>query len=116
MSRTATTEEVAAALHVRPATVRKYARSHRLPFDTTPGGHRRFDVDEAVRAIRGDRSTDGDVGGEHSLHPSVPYVRVEPSRVVAATAVVTAVEDTAGVIVRDRADVIDDWATQTPVV
>ncbi|MGA0831177.1 MAG: helix-turn-helix domain-containing protein, partial [Nitriliruptoraceae bacterium] len=36
MRRTATTEQVAAALNVKPATVRKYAREHRLPYDTTP--------------------------------------------------------------------------------
>jgi len=48
--RTATTAEVAAALGLRPATVQGYARNGRIPFDTTPGGHRRFDVDE-VRAV-----------------------------------------------------------------
>jgi|SRR5712691_6237516 len=49
-ARTATTAEVAAALGLRPATVQGYARNGRIPFDTTPGGHRRFDVDE-VRAV-----------------------------------------------------------------
>lgn len=58
MVRTATTEQVAEALHVGPATVRKYAREHRLPYDTTPGGHRRFDVEEAVEAILGSRTAD----------------------------------------------------------
>jgi excisionase family DNA binding protein len=42
-------EEVAAALHVGPAAIRKYARAGRIPFVTTPGGHRRYDL-EAVRA------------------------------------------------------------------
>ncbi len=50
LARTATTAEVAAALGLRPATVQGYARNGRIPFDTTPGGHRRFDVDE-VRAV-----------------------------------------------------------------
>jgi DNA-binding GntR family transcriptional regulator len=49
-ARTATTAAVAAALGLRPATVQGYARNGRIPFDTTPGGHRRFDVDE-VRAV-----------------------------------------------------------------
>lgn len=53
MARTSTAGDVADALHVRPATVRKYAREDRLPYDTTPGGHRRFDVEEAVAAILG---------------------------------------------------------------
>jgi excisionase family DNA binding protein len=50
MPRTATTSEVAVALGLAPATVQKYARDRRIPFDLTPGGHRRFDVEE-VRAV-----------------------------------------------------------------
>ena len=44
------TAEVAAALGVSAGTIRYHARSWRLPFDTTLGGHRRFDLDE-VRAV-----------------------------------------------------------------
>ena len=45
------TAEVAEALGLRPATVQQYARNGRVPFDTTPGGHRRFDIDEVRAAL-----------------------------------------------------------------
>lgn len=48
----ASSEQVAAALHVGSAAIRKYARAGRIPFVTTPGGHRRYDL-EAVRAALG---------------------------------------------------------------
>jgi nucleoside phosphorylase/tetratricopeptide (TPR) repeat protein len=48
--RIAATSEVAAELGLAPATVQKYAREGRIPFDITPGGHRRFDIEE-VRAV-----------------------------------------------------------------
>jgi hypothetical protein len=35
--RLASSEQVASALHVGPATIRKYARSGRIPFVTTRG-------------------------------------------------------------------------------
>ena len=50
MDRSATSQAVAAALNVQPTTVQRYARDGRIPFDVTPGGHRRFNVDE-VRSI-----------------------------------------------------------------
>ncbi|MGH3301959.1 MAG: hypothetical protein ACRDOK_09810 [Streptosporangiaceae bacterium] len=50
-SRTENTAAVAAALGLRPATVQMYARNGRIPFDSTPGGHRRFDVDEVRAAL-----------------------------------------------------------------
>lgn len=50
MEREARTSEVAAQLGLASATVQKYAREGRVPFDTTPGGHRRFNVEE-VRAV-----------------------------------------------------------------
>lgn len=49
--RTCTTADVAAALGLRPATVQMYARNGRIPFDTTPGGHRRFDIEEVRDAL-----------------------------------------------------------------
>lgn len=114
MGRTATTEQVAAALHVQPATVRKYAREQRLPFDTTPGGHRRFDVDEAVRAILGG---DGDdrPGESHGLAEPVPFVRVPPETRMAAVTVVTEVL-TPRVNVHDTPEDIEGWAAETTVV
>ena len=36
---------------LRPATVQQYARNGRIPFDTTPGGHRRFDIEEVRVAL-----------------------------------------------------------------
>jgi hypothetical protein len=116
MARTATTEQVAAALHVGPAAVRKYAREHRLPFDTTPGGHRRFDVEEAMRAMGGeqpDAAVDRD--GEFELPGLVPYVRIAPESEVTVVAVVTAVDD-ADIGVYDSARDVEDWAVETPLV
>jgi hypothetical protein len=118
MVRTATTKQVAAALRVSPAAVRKYAREHRLPYDTTPGGHRRYDVDEAVAAVRDrtagtTRSTEAEA--ELELVGPVPYVRVDPHDEVVATVVVDAV-GSASVRVVDEAGEIEDWATETPVV
>lgn len=45
------TGEVAEALGLRPATVQMYARNGRIPFDTTPGGHYRFDIEEVRTAL-----------------------------------------------------------------
>lgn len=42
------TRDIARLLRVSEETVRQYARDGRIPFHTTPGGHRRFDAD-AVR-------------------------------------------------------------------
>jgi len=50
-----TTGQVAAALKLRPATVQGYARDGRIPFDVTPGGHRRFDIDEVRAALAGEQ-------------------------------------------------------------
>lgn len=113
MNRTATTEQVAAALHVKPATVRKYAREQRLPFDTTPGGHRRFDVDEAVRAVLGDDSVDHNE--EHDLVEPVPFVRVAAETSTAAISVVAGVV-TPRATVHDTPEDVEDWAAETTVV
>lgn len=51
MARTATTKQVAAALGVKETTVQLYSRQNRVPFDRTPGGHRRYDVDEVLAAL-----------------------------------------------------------------
>ena len=52
MGRTASTRQVALALHVTESTVQAYSRDGRIPFDTTPGKHRRYDIGE-VRASLG---------------------------------------------------------------
>jgi excisionase family DNA binding protein len=46
-----TTKDVARLLHVSPETVRQYAREGRLPFEETPGGHRRYDRGAVLRAF-----------------------------------------------------------------
>lgn len=57
MNRTSTTTQVASALGLRPDTVRKYARNGQIPFDTTAGGHRRFDVDEVRTLLQAEAET-----------------------------------------------------------
>ena len=52
MNRTASTRQVALALHVTESTVQAYSRDGRIPFDMTPGKHRRYDIGE-VRASLG---------------------------------------------------------------
>ncbi len=86
MQRTETSAKVAEALHVKAATVRQYARAGRVPFDVTPGGHRRFDVDEVVQAmsseIRQTPSNQGNAPGvDLYLGADTPYVRI-PREVV----------------------------------
>jgi excisionase family DNA binding protein len=43
--------QLAQQLGLAAATVQMYAREGRIPFDATPGGHRRFDVDEVRTAL-----------------------------------------------------------------
>lgn len=115
MARTATTAQVATALNVKPSTIRKYAREHRLPFDTTPGGHRRFDVDEALRAVLGEDDADPAVREHDESNDEVPYARVAP-RSVLSTSTSFAQVVSATVRVRDTALDVEDWAEETIVV
>lgn len=46
------TKAVAEALSVSERSVRMYASAGRIPFVTTPGGHRRFDLDAVLRALQ----------------------------------------------------------------
>lgn len=70
MMRRQTSAEIGRALGLAPATVQKYAREDRIPFDVTPGGHRRFDLEEVRSALYNATSmlreaplaTDGDLG------------------------------------------------------
>ena len=115
-ARTATTEEVAAALRVQPATVRKYARERRLPYDTTPGGHRRFDVEEAVRALLGVQDAgDGDILEPEDHVAAVPYVPIAPTSVYAASTSIASVTR-APVHVVDSASEVTDWASEADLV
>lgn len=43
-----TPAEAAKLLHVAPTTIRHWAKIGRLPFITTPGGHRRFDKNDVL--------------------------------------------------------------------
>lgn len=49
--RSLTGGQVAAALFVSQATIGRYAVLRRIPFDTTPGGHRRFNLAEVRSAL-----------------------------------------------------------------
>jgi len=53
VKREATTRHVAAALGVTESTVQLYSRMRRIPFDRTPGGHRRYNLDEVRSALEG---------------------------------------------------------------
>lgn len=116
MARRATTEEVAAALRVKPATVRKYAREHRLPYDTTPGGHRRFNVEEAVRALLGSGADEvGKLLDREDGDAAVPYVPIAPTSVHAASTSIASVTR-APVHVVDSASEVTDWASEADLV
>lgn len=118
MPRSATTQEVARALHVGPATVRKYARQRRVPFDTTPGGHRRFDIDEAVAALTGgsdNAQDDPAIGTSDGETHDTPYVRVEPQFSVTVTYALTGVGQ-APVSAYDTEEDREVWAVEATVV
>lgn len=63
MARKTSSSEVAAALGVSAATVQKYARDGRIPYTETPGGHRRFDINE-VRTALGVAKDDVEAAGQ----------------------------------------------------
>ncbi|WP_017197909.1 MerR family DNA-binding transcriptional regulator [Arthrobacter sp. M2012083] len=51
ISRTHLPKEVASALGISVDTVGRYAREGLIPFDTTPKGHRRYNIDETQAAL-----------------------------------------------------------------
>lgn len=51
MRRDLTTAEVADRLDLSPSSVQKYARDGNIPFEVTPGGHRRYNLAEVHRAL-----------------------------------------------------------------
>ena len=51
VQRNMSTKQVAAALNVTESTVQLYSRESRIPFSKTPGGHRRYDLDEVLGAL-----------------------------------------------------------------
>jgi hypothetical protein len=50
-SRTLTSGQLGDILHLSSATISRYVRLGRLPHDTTPGGHFRFNLAEARTAL-----------------------------------------------------------------
>lgn len=98
--------------------MRNYARQRRVPFDTTPGGHRRFDIGEAVAALSGASSNEQDApetGTSDSRSLDTPEVRVEPRSSVTVTCAPNAVGKTP-VIAYDTDEDRDAWAGETAVV
>lgn len=51
VDRAAEAAEVARAVGVSVDSIGRYAREGRIPFSTTPGGHRRFSIDEVRQAL-----------------------------------------------------------------
>ncbi len=49
-------KELAAILELSPSTVRGYAQRNLIPFETTPGGHRRYEPEAVRAALRGERA------------------------------------------------------------
>lgn len=50
--RSLTSSEVSRALGVSSATIQRHARAGKIPYDETPGGHRRFDLEEVRAALK----------------------------------------------------------------
>jgi excisionase family DNA binding protein len=74
--------ELARALNISPDSVGRYARDGRIPFDLTPGGHRRFNVDEVRRALG--------VAGEAAPIFSVPSATLRARAIRGVTTLRTA--------------------------
>lgn len=55
--RNLTSKTVAEALGVSERSVRLYAQAGRVPFAVTPGGHRRFNLDEVREALGSERTS-----------------------------------------------------------
>lgn len=94
MLRTVAAAEVARALGLSADSIGRYARAGRVPFDVTPGGHRRFDVEE-VRLALGS-------GGGHAASrvfrtPSATVRRRAIRSVTTSAAAVVADRGSAGV-------------------
>src|SRR5216683_6294617 len=80
--RAMTSQRVAQELRVSAASIQRYAREGRIPFDVTPGGHRRYSVEEVRRALaRGPRThvTAIAVSGGNVHLGAGPPVRTSPA-------------------------------------
>jgi excisionase family DNA binding protein len=69
IERVATSAEVASALGLSASTVQLYARQGRIPFATTPGGHRRYSVSEVQLVLSPSPTGDTDDAVTMSLSP-----------------------------------------------
>lgn len=79
MERNAEAAEVARDLRLSTDSVGRYAREGRIPFETTPGGHRRFNLDEVRQAL-------GLGGGARVFTVPAATVRARAIRSVRTTA------------------------------
>jgi len=71
------TRTIAEALGVSDRSVRLYAQSGRIPFSVTPGGHRRFDIDEVTAAL---------ATPEPRIAPKMTVLRRHRKRIMACAA------------------------------
>lgn len=94
MHRDRTSGQIAQELGLAAPTVQKYAREARVPYDVTPGGHRRFNLDE-VRAALYDSSpslrdapleVDGGLGAGRPVVYSTAAAAERETRALVATA------------------------------
>ena len=89
-----TSAQIAQEFGLAAPTVQKYAREGRVPYDVTPGGHRRFNLDE-VRAALYDSSPslrdaplvlDGGLGAGRPVAYSTAAAAERDTRTLVATA------------------------------
>lgn len=92
-----TTSGVATLLRVSQETVRLYARQERIPFETTPGGHRRYRRDAVLDAL---------------AREGVPAISIGPSTLAAVPAGATQVNFDAPAITNPMASEVTALASQ----
>ena len=62
-----TSTGLAKAMRLSRATILRLAKAGRIPVDSvTPGGHRRFDLDDVIEALGREDGADRDPSGQHS--------------------------------------------------
>jgi hypothetical protein len=96
--------QLAKELGVSAGTIRYHARRNSLPFDRTPGGHRRYDIDEVrstLAAQPGSVDLDGGSPASDPLEFSTLYADAELNESSALLLSATAGYDEQGL---DRAD------------
>ncbi len=93
MPRSLSTHELAAQLGVSEQTIRYHARRGAFPYDETPGGHRRYDLEEVRGALRARPARAGMLAEEPVFAPrgdrldlGVPSGTLTPTMAVQLTA------------------------------